>query len=455
MNKLVIFDLDGVLVDTKDIHYHALNYALNKAGVKTIAYSEHVSTYDGLPTKTKLDMLSAKGLDRSLIPQIIKDKNEMTNHKLYNLQKDEKLVDLFAALKIRGYKIAVASNAVRDTVKICIDRLGLNLLVDLFLSNEDVTNQKPHPEIYWKAMSKLKALPENTIIVEDSAVGREGANKTGALVWGLDHLYELTLDNMLNYIDKLEKTPNKTVWKDEKMTVLIPMAGLGSRFAQAGYTFPKPLIEVRNKPMIQIVAENLGIEAKFVYIVQKEHYEKYNLKNVLNLITPNCEIVQTEGLTEGAACTTLLAKHLIDNDRRLVIANSDQFVEWDSAKTLYSLIESKVDGGILTFKSTHPKWSFAKVDESGFVTEVAEKQPISDNATVGIYYWKHGSDYVKYAEQMIAKNIRVNNEFYVCPVFNQAIADGKKIVTRQVEAMWGIGTPEDLNYFLNNYKGVV
>jgi hypothetical protein len=119
---------------------------------------------------------------------------------------------------------------------------------------------------------------------------------------------------------------------------------------------------------------------------------------------------------------------------------------------LYAFTADEVDGGIVTFKATHPKWSFAKIGEDGFIDEVAEKNPISDNATVGIYYWKKGSDYVKYAEQMIDKNIRTNGEFYTCPSFNEAIADGKKIRNKSIEKMWGLGTPEDLNYFLENHK---
>jgi dTDP-glucose pyrophosphorylase len=114
--------------------------------------------------------------------------------------------------------------------------------------------------------------------------------------------------------------------------------------------------------------------------------------------------------------------------------------------------ETNVDGGIVTFEATHPKWSFAKIDESGLVTEVAEKNPISNIATVGYYYWKKGSDFVKYAEEMISENIRVNNEFYVCPVFNQAVKDIKKVITFNVDGMWGLGTPEDLKYYLENYK---
>ena len=141
---------------------------------------------------------------------------------------------------------------------------------------------------------------------------------------------------------------------------------------------------------------------------------------------------------------------VISNDAPLITANSDQFIEFlheDWSEELYG------DGGMLTFKATHPKWSFAKLDEMGYVTEVAEKQPISDTATVGVYYWGKGSDYVKYAEQMIEKDIRVNNEFYVCPVFNEAIQDGKQIKTIPIKKMWGLGTPEDLRYFLTYYKG--
>lgn len=147
-----------------------------------------------------------------------------------------------------------------------------------------------------------------------------------------------------------------------------------------------------------------------------------------------------------------MGKDSIDNENPLFFANSDQFVEWDSNEFMYKMEETDADGGIVSFTATHPKWSFAKVDENGLVTEVAEKNPISDIPTVGYYYWKNGSDFVKYAERMIEKNIRVNNEFYVCPVFNQGIENGKKIRTFNVSKMWGLGTPEDLNYFLENFK---
>lgn len=234
------------------------------------------------------------------------------------------------------------------------------------------------------------------------------------------------------------------------MNIVVPMAGAGSRFEKAGYTFPKPLIEVKGQPMIAKVIENLNLQGKYIFLVQKSHYEKYDLKNLLNIIAPNCEIVQIEGLTEGAACTVLKSRNLIDNDQPLIISNSDQYIKWNSFETISSF--NNVDGGILTFKSVHPKHSFAKVDGNGLVTKVAEKNPISSDATVGIYYWKRGSDFIKYADQMIKKDIRTNNEFYVCPVYNEAIENNLKIKAALVDEMWGMGTPEELNNFLTHFK---
>ena len=326
--------------------------------------------------------------------------------------------------------------------------------MDLIISNEDVLNSKPHPEMYWQVISKMNCLPEETLIIEDSPYGLLAAERSKSYILRVKNPKEVTYNNINNKINevKMGNKQNTPAWRDENLNVLIPMAGAGSRFEQAGYTFPKPLIEVRKKPMIQVVVENLNIKANYIYVVQKSHREKYNLDALLSLITPGCKVVETEGMTEGAACTALLAKEHINTDAPLFFANSDQFVEWDSNEFLYKMNETNADGGIVTFEATHPKWSFAKINKQGLVTEVAEKKPISNIATVGFYYWKQGSDFVKYAEQMINKNIRVNNEFYVCPVFNQAIEDNKKIRTFNINGMWGLGTPEDLNYYLENYK---
>jgi HAD superfamily hydrolase (TIGR01509 family) len=452
MIKLIIFDLDGVLVEAKQIHYDTLNQALREIGEQyVITEAEHLSTYDGLKTNQKLDMLTkAKGLPIEVHPQVWYRKQNLTIEAISQLQTNHVLVSVFKELRDRGYQLACASNSIRRSVLVMLAKIGIIEYMDLIISNEDVKNSKPHPEMYWKAMSMMGVLPEETLIVEDSPHGLLAASRSRANVLRVDNPHDLTIEKLETKL-KENKVMSKPKWQGGKLNVLIPMAGAGSRFQQAGYTFPKPLIDVEGKPMIQVVTDNLNIDATFIYVVQKSHRAQYNLDTLLNLITPGCKIVEVDGLTEGAACTTLLAKEHIDNDAPLLMANSDQFLEWDSNEFMYKMIEQKVDGGILTFHATHPKWSFAKIDEYGYVTEVAEKKPISDIATVGVYYWAKGSDYVKYAEQMIEKNIRVNNEFYVCPVYNEGIADGKKFKTFNIDKMWGLGTPEDLKYYLENY----
>ena len=236
------------------------------------------------------------------------------------------------------------------------------------------------------------------------------------------------------------------------MKILIPMAGEGSRFAKEGYTFPKPLIDVNGKPMIQSVVENLDFDAEYIFLVREEHMKKYEgMASTLERITNgNYKIVPVDGLTEGAACTALLAKEFIDNDDDLLIANSDQIIEYEieNFKLLKNMIS--VDGIVFTFNAVHPKWSFVRVNSRGIAVEVAEKNPISNIATCGIYWYRKGSDFVKYAEQMVEKDIRVNNEFYIAPVYNELIEDGKILIPFYVHNMWGIGTPEDLKYYLDN-----
>lgn len=457
MIKLVLFDLDGVLIDAKKIHYVALNDAIEYISAYsksktdyTISEEEHTSTYDGLKTTQKLDMLTKKkGLPKEWHEQISAGKQLYTRQLLSKLEPIDAICELFQKLEDDGYMIGVCSNSIRRSVLTSLSKTKLIHHCSVILSNEDVKNGKPHPEMYWKAMSMMGVLPEETVIVEDSPPGLLAAQRSRAEYIRVDNPYDVTIDNIF---PKIKGNKMSKKWKNDKLNVLIPMAGAGTRFREAGYTFPKPLIDVNGKPMIQTVVDNLGLEANYIFVVQKEHREKFNLDTMLGLIAPDCNIIDVDGITEGAACTALLAKDLINNDDPLFFANSDQYVEWDVMEFMYAMNEKGADGGIVTFEATHPKWSFAKTDESGLVTEVAEKNPISNQATVGYYYWAKGKDFVSYAEEMIEKNIRVNNEFYVCPVFNQAIADDKKIYTHTASKMWGLGTPEDLRYYLENFK---
>jgi beta-phosphoglucomutase-like phosphatase (HAD superfamily)/dTDP-glucose pyrophosphorylase len=452
-NRLIIFDLDGVLIDSRDIHFQALNYALNQFGSSfEISRADHLKKFDGLNTRSKLELLSvSRGLPRDLHDDIWRLKQQKTQSLLDSVVPDEELIELFKLIKSNEIHIAVASNSIGETVKLLLENLGLVDYVDLYVGNEDVKLSKPFPETYWRCMIEFESIPSHTVIFEDSQIGRRGASESGGHLIPVRNRYDLNKQRILSaikYINGMEGRFDNEVWASEELNVLIPMAGAGSRFSDAGFTFPKPLIEVKGMPMIQAVVQNLNLKARFIFIVQEKDYSKYNLFFLLNLIAPGCEIVQVSGLTEGAACTTLLAKEFIDSEKSLLIANSDQIIDWNPSETMYALETTDIDGAILTFNSIHPKWSYARVDQDGDVIEVAEKKPISDLATVGIYYWRRGSDYVRYAEQMINTDERVNGEFYVCPVYNYAIKDSRRIITKSVDRMWGIGTPEDLEIYL-------
>ena len=453
MISTIIFDLDGVLVDTKILHFKALNKALifySKGS--SISFNDHVKIYDGLSTKEKLKILNKR---KELNPKFNKKvrllKQKYTTALLAKEIKFNK--NLFTLFKnfSKKYKICVATNAVKETLDICLHKLKIKDFVDFKISNEEVNNPKPHPEIYLRCMTELGSRPSECLIVEDSHIGRVAAQESGGKLLPVKKMSEVNSQIINSYISDIgEENKIKTSWVDKGLNVIVPMAGAGSRFEKAGYTFPKPLVEIDNKPMIQWVIDSLDLDANFIFLVQKEHQVKFNISSMLKILIPKCKIVYLDGITEGAACTTLLAKKYINNNNPLVITNSDQFLEWNSSKTMYNFYSKSIDGAILCFTSTHPKWSYALTDKNNFVRKVAEKKVISKNATVGLYYWKKGKDYVKYAEQMINKNIRVNNEFYVCPVFNEAIKDKKKIIIDKVNKMWGLGTPEDLDFFIKN-----
>jgi len=236
--------------------------------------------------------------------------------------------------------------------------------------------------------------------------------------------------------------------------LVVPMAGRGSRFTEEGYTDSKPFIDVDGKPMIQRVIENLNFkfnpEYKTIILCQKSDYERYDFSIFNNIIGHNnIEIIQVDGITEGAACTLLLAKEFIDSDVPMLSFNTDQMIEYNVEETFNKF--KLYDGGIPCFWGDSTDWSYARTNNLDLVNEVAEKKVISNNATAGYYYWSKGSDFVKYAEEMIAANDRVNNEFYVAPVYNYAIMDGKRITISQVDRIYELGTP----FYLRKYLGSI
>jgi HAD superfamily hydrolase (TIGR01509 family) len=447
--KLVIFDLDGVLIDSREIHFRALNFALREAGVDfQINELEHLNTFEGLPTKVKLKMLQNKGKIREdQIPDIIIYKNKHAALLLKEIIPDPQLLNVMQFLKSKDLFLAIATNSIRSTLDNAIDALKIQDYIDFRISNQDVDKGKPYPYMYWRCIEHFGLIPSDTIIVEDSPIGRIAAKESGTHTIFVSGPEDIKIELFNQAIFERNRKGEVMNWTRPNLQILIPMAGEGSRFKSAGFTFPKPLIEINGNPMISEVVESLQVSGKFIFICKEEHIENFSLKYLFTNMVEEFVIVNAAKLTEGAAVTALLARELIDNDNPLIIANSDQFIRWDSVSEMHKVTIKDADGAILVFKATHPKWSFVKINDEGFITEVAEKRPISDTATVGVYYWRRGRDFVKFADQMISKNIRTNGEFYIAPVYNEAINYGMKILPVFVDEMWGLGTPEDLNDF--------
>ena len=236
------------------------------------------------------------------------------------------------------------------------------------------------------------------------------------------------------------------------LQIIIPLGGKATRFQERGYTFPKPLIEIGNHSMIELVLENLAPPPphQYTFICRKEHLAQFYLGDMLQLLAPGCRIIPLEQETAGALCSVLLAIDQLDLDEEILIANGDQFISSGLEPFYQACRQPDIDGCILTFTATHPRWSFVRTDESGRVTATAEKRPISKQATAGIYYFRRARDLVEGAEKLIVKGLTTSGQFFVCPVFNELILAGKKIITHHLPdgAMHSLGTPEDLELFL-------
>jgi len=446
MIKAILFDLDGVWVDADQLHWEAFNKALEIHDQGTITWQEHLAIYKGIPTKKKLELLTERrvpnGPPKKLYKEIEQTKQSLTLRLIQNtVFLDREKIDMLSLLS-RQYQIYVCSNAVRASVQAMLSYSGLDVFVKASYSSEDIYAPKPDPEIYIHAIDKAMLWPEECIIVEDSDVGYKAAVASGANVCKVDGPHQVNYYRI-----------QKAIHDAERINVVIPAAGQGKRFAEAGYEYPKPLIPINGLPMLTWVLSNFeGLDRSNIVLMLQQHIDRYCARDILEIYDHTVDLVPVQELTQGAACTVLLAKDKINTNNELLIANSDQYL--NSLATISEFLEEmrtlKADGGMLTFKSSDPKWSYAKCEHGTLVKEVAEKNLISDNATVGIYYYRHGRDFVKYAEQMIAKNIRTNNEFYVCPVFNEFIQDGKRIYIHEIpkDIMYGLGTPEDFQIFL-------
>lgn len=239
--------------------------------------------------------------------------------------------------------------------------------------------------------------------------------------------------------------------------IVVPMGGEGKRFAERGYSFPKPLVEIVGRPMVEVVVENLTPTEphQFTFICRKEHLERFALGEVLKLVAPDARIVSMGNPTAGALCSVLLGIEHLQRDEELLVANADQYVDTSVDSFLDAARSGAWDGYLLTFPATHPKWSYAKV-ENGEVVAVAEKRPISRNATAGLYYFRSSQGFLAAAERMLLKRATVDGEFYVAPVYNELILMGSRVGVYPIarEQMHSLGTPEDVEHFAATYARV-
>jgi len=374
MIKAIIFDMDGVLIEAKDWHYEALNKALSLFGYEISRY-DHLVTYDGLPTSKKLEMLSMeRGLPRKLHKFINELKQQYTVDKIFT--------DCFpmfhheyalAKLKSEGYKLAVGSNSIRNTIDLMMQKSNLKEYLDFFLSNQDVKKGKPDPEIYNKAIERLGLSPKECMIVEDN----------------------------------------------ESITT----------------QYMRSLYEIEKKTVLQHVYEHLSKidNAEFIFIVKREDVSKYHIDDMIKLLVPNVRVIIAERDTKGSICTCLLAIDSLDDEESLIIVGADQVLNINLNEVVNNFIKNDYDAGTIIFEDIHPKWSYVKLDESGLVIQAAEKRPISKNATTGFYYYKKAKDFLDSATLMIKKGASVNGVYYVAPSLNEMVLKQKKIGTYRVD----------------------
>ena len=456
-SRALLLDLDGVLVDFAKLHEEAFIKAWNNFYPDyTIDHSFHLLYLEARSTRSKIDICSkifSIKIDDTMNEQIFKAKQDLTDRLLDTEQVYTATTRALMWAKTHGYKLAVCSNSIRSTVLKSLRRLACDDIFDLILSNEDVKNSKPSPDIYLKAMELLGVSADDCIIFEDSAVGRTAASaalkgSTGRLI-PIVNAQDLT-HKLLELVCKSTTYPQQPA----KIHLVIPMAGLGSRFQKEGYSIPKPFLPVFGKPMYRWVIDNmmpsspaLRAAVEVHVLVREEQASLFESDKCITIHT-------VPKLTEGAACTVLSIRDIINTDDPLVIANSDQFLEWDVDNFYLALLHPSFNGVISTFVQqdlNDIRWSYARLDADGCVMEVAEKKVISQYATTGIYGWRRGADFVTAADAMIAENIRVNNEFYVCPVYNY-MQQSPPIRILNCKKMWGLGVPTDYEHFLKNWS---
>lgn len=421
----LIFDLDGVLVDAKELHFLSLNKALVDCNLKPISEEQHFLEFDGLPTQEKINRLGCQAHGE----KIIQLKNEYVLAEIPNLTNS----GIGSIIQKLGQKIYVCSNAQKWFVEECIKMLGF----DAEIVTPNPLPPKPAPDMYEFILKQHN----ECYIFEDNPNGLKAAF---AAQRNYPNTKVIRVDDAEDAVHKLKMlgpVSDPYVWHDYP-TIIIPMLGESKRFYEKGYTVPKYQLPVGSGTMLSTTIASLQVGTGRLTIAARDNERAYLSSYCVKYFDQN---VVTEGMVDTILRT--LKGCTIYPDEPLILASCDQAQKYDALSCMYVLRNNPhVDGICLVFKETegNPKWSFCKTREnSNIIEEVAEKRPISQWANCGVYFWKRAADFIRYAEQMMAANDRVRNEFYAAPVFNYAIKDGKNIIIKEAEEFYPLGVPED------------
>ena len=246
-------------------------------------------------------------------------------------------------------------------------------------------------------------------------------------------------------------------YDDEILNILIPMGGLGSRFAKAGYTTPKPLIEAHGQTLIEWSVASFEFlktrgKTRLIFVISEAHEHDYQMTARLQaLFGEKIDVVIEHPPLQGQATGCLKASSLIDNHNQLIIYNCDTYTTGNNA-LLELIAKERPDGALACFDATDPRYSYARLDEHGYVDATKEKEVISNHASTGLYYFRRGSDFVSAVKKMMHRGETSKGEYYVAPCYNELIASGKKIKIYTVKENWVLGTPEELTYFNDHFK---
>lgn len=455
--NLIVFDLDGVLVDSRPLHYRALNIALEALDPKyVITPEQHAATFDGHPTTVKLNMLhEARGLPRASFDAVWRAKQDATMTAIdETIVRNDRLCTVLSALKKRGFTLYVATNAIFCTAKQMLIRNGAFEYIDYLFSNEDVSMTKPHPEIYMKAMMRAKARPDQTLILEDSPLGRQAALASGAHLLPINVPDDVTLAAIDARVAEIDAAAAREACgtsgtSTSNINVLVPIAGRGGTFRAPGNAFPKPLVDVAGKPMIQRVYENVRAPfgtQHFCFATRRDDNRQFRIDLMLRMLDPSCTVVTIDDHTRGAAETCLRAAHACEelrDDEPLMIVNGDQIVDWNIGHFIYCMEAKGIDAGMVTHRSIHPQWSYVTLGPDGFVDHVHEKEPRSDVAVAGIYYFRRGRDFFEAAEVALNASLTTGGEVYLSDVINTLIDTGKHVRHHMVSGFTSMATPAE------------